>query len=593
MSRPAIEDYALLGDGETAALVSRDGSIDWLCWPRFDGAACFAALLGTADNGCWSIAPVERVIHQQRRYQQDTLVVETDFELDSGAVRVIDFMPVGDGPSSVVRIVTGLRGVVTMRSQLRLRFDYGALSPWIAEVDGTVQARVGPDLVVLHTDVELDANDESVDAIFDVEAGKRVAFCIRYGPSHEPALERLDAESALLATQRYWREWIGQFDNSRTAWPDAVRRSLLTLKALIYHRTGAIVAAPTTSLPEAPAGQLNWDYRYCWLRDTSFALVALLNAGLYDEALAWRDWLLLAISGSPEDIRVMYRVDGNRHLHEQTIDWLQGYRYASPVRVGNAAAVQHQVDILGEIVDSLAVARRAGFPTSSHEEEIERRIVEHVETVWNTRGSGIWESRSQPRHYTYSRVMAWVAVDRFIARRPTSGPRTSPLVERLLVLRETIRDEICREAWNAGLGTFTQYYGSDTLDASLLLMPLVGFLPADDPRMASTIDTIRRELTEDGLIRRRKKDSDGPNEGVFLACSCWMADCLHMQGRDSEAREQFERVLAVANDVSLFSEQYDTQHRQMAGNFPQALTHLAVVNTALGLCGSILQRGGG
>ncbi|APA85168.1 glycoside hydrolase family 15 protein [Paraburkholderia sprentiae WSM5005] len=592
MSR-AIEDYALLGDGETAALVSRDGSVDWLCWPRFDGGACFAALLGTADNGCWSIAPVDRAIHQRRRYQQDTLVVETDFEVDSGAVRVIDFMPLGDGPSSLVRIVTGLRGIVRMRSRLRLRFDYGLLSPWIARVDGTVQARVGPDLVVLHTDVQLNVNHESVDAVFDVEAGKRVAFCIRYGSSHEPAPERLDAESALLATQRHWRKWIGQFDNTRTTWPNEVRRSLLTLKALIYRKTGAIVAAPTTSLPEAPAGQLNWDYRYCWLRDTSFALVALLNAGLHEEALAWRDWLLLAISGSPENIRVMYRVDGNRHLHERTIDWLQGYRYASPVRVGNAAAAQHQIDILGEIIDCLSVARRAGLPSPSHEEEIERRIVEHLETVWNTRGSGIWESRSEPHHYTYSRVMAWVAVDRFITHRSTGDPPASPLEERLRALRETIHEEVCREAWNDGLGTFTQYYGSETLDASLLLMPLVGFLPADDPRMASTIDTIRRELTEGGLIRRRKKDPRGPNEGAFLACSCWMADCLKMQGRDSEAREQFERVLAVANDLGLFSEQYNTQHRQMAGNFPQALTHLAVVNTAIGLCGPALRRGGG
>ncbi|WP_433696084.1 glycoside hydrolase family 15 protein [Paraburkholderia phenoliruptrix] len=593
MSRAAIEDYALLGDGETAALVSRDGSIDWLCWPRFDGAACFAALLGTAENGCWSIAPVDRVAQLRRRYQQDTLIIETDFELDDGAVRLIDFMPVGDGPSSLVRIVVGLRGLVRMRSQLRLRFDYGLLSPWIEQVNGTVQARVGPDLVVLHSDVGLDVSNKSVDAVFEVEAGKRVAFCACYSPSHEPAPGPLDAESALLATQRHWREWIGQFDNTRTAWPDQVRRSLLTLKALIYQKTGAIVAAPTTSLPEAPAGQLNWDYRYCWLRDTSFALVALLNAGLHEEAIAWRDWLLLAISGAPENIRVMYRVDGNRHLHERTIDWLQGYRYASPVRVGNAAAAQHQVDILGEIIDCLSVARRAGLPSSCHEEEIERLIVAHVETVWNTRGAGIWESRSEPRHYTYSRVMAWVAVDRFIAHRSAGDNAASPPDERLRALRETIHAEVCREAWNEGLRTFTQYYGSDTLDASLLLMPLIGFLPVDDPRMASTIEAIRRELNDDGLIRRRKNEPGARNEGVFLACSCWMADCLRMQGRDSEAREQFERVLTVANDLGLFSEQYDTQHRQMAGNFPQALTHLAVVNTALGLCGPTLQRGGG
>ncbi|WP_235026002.1 glycoside hydrolase family 15 protein [Caballeronia arationis] len=519
--------------------------------------------------------------------------MQTDFEVVGGAVRVIDFMPVGAASRSLVRIVMGLRGVARMRSHLCLRFDFGALAPWTASVDGTMHGRLGPDLVVLRADCALNITDDSTEATFEVAMGERVAFVLSYGPSHLPPPEPVDTEAALQTTRHYWKEWIGRFDNAKTLWPAEVRRSLLTLKALIYRPSGAIVAAPTTSLPEAPGGRLNWDYRYCWLRDTSFALVALLNAGFHEEAKAWRDWLLCAIAGSPDSIRIMYRVDGGRHLHERTVDALQGYRYATPVRVGNAAGMQHQVDVLGEILDCLDVARRAGLATTEHQCVIQRRIVEHLEKVWNTPGSGIWESRAEPRHYTYSRVMAWVGLDRFISRGHDADAGVSPLLERLTALRQTIRDEICREGWNEGLGSFTQYYGGEELDASLLLMPLVGFLPAHDPRMASTIETIRRELSENGLIRRRKRQADGPNEGVFLACSCWMADCLQMQGRSEEAREQFKRVLAVANDLGLLSEQYDVRRGQLAGNFPQALTHLAVINTALGLSGPTLQRGGG
>jgi len=591
MSRP-IEDYALLGDGQTAALLSRDGSIDWLCWPRFDGDACFAALLGTPENGCWSLSPVGRIEGQTRRYQDDTLIMETDFELGDGAVRITDFMPVGHVPSSVVRIVTGLRGTVQMRTSLRLRFNFGSVSPWIERIDGAIEACIGPDKVVLRADLELDIGNGSAQAFFAVNAGESATFVMSYGPAHKPPPPPIDAYAALRSTQEFWRNWISRFDDSRTTWPGAVRRSLLTLKALTHGRSGAIVAAPTTSLPEAPAGQLNWDYRYGWLRDTSFAMVALLNAGFDEEAGAWRNWLLRSIGAAPEHIRIMYRADGARHLPEWTVDWLQGYRYATPVRIGNAAAQQHQVDVLGEIIDGLDVGRRGGLTPASSEDVIERRIVEHLENVWNTPGSGIWESRSTPRHYTYSRVMAWVAFDRFVTSRSGDASRSS-LVERAITLRETIRDEICREGWNEGLGTFTQYYGGEELDASLLLMPLVGFLPADDPRMASTIETIRREMSEDGFIRRHKKSREGPSEGTFLACSCWMADCLQMQGRTDEARQQFERVLAVANDLGLLSEQYNAQRRELAGNFPQALTHLAVINTALGLCGPTIQRGGG
>ncbi|VXB33115.1 Glycoside hydrolase 15-related protein [Burkholderia sp. 8Y] len=591
MSR-LIEDYALLGDGQTAALLSRDGSIDWLCWPRFDSDACFAALLGTPQNGCWSLAPAGSVERQTRRYQDDTLVIETDFELPGGAVRLIDFMPVGEASSSVVRMVIGLRGVVQMNMVLRLRFNYGALCPWSEQIDGAIQACIGPDRVVLRSDIALSMTNGTAETSFAVHAGESVTFVMSYGASHDAPPPPVDAQAALRKTQHDWREWISRFDNSRTDWPEAVRRSLLTLKALTHGRTGAIVAAPTTSLPEAPDGRMNWDYRYGWLRDTSFAMVALLNAGFNGEASAWRDWLLRSIGASPEHIRIMYRVDGGRHLSEWTVDWLPGHRYALPVRVGNAAAEQHQVDVLGEIIDCLDVGRRGGLAPASSEDFVETGIVEHLEHVWNTPGSGIWESRNTPRHYTYSRVMVWVALDRFVNSRSGDAARSS-LMQRLIALRQTVRDEICREGWNEGLGSFTQYYGADELDASLLLMPLVGFLPADEPRMASTIERIRRDLSENGLIRRRKVRPEGPNEGTFLACSCWMADCLQLQGRTDEARQQFERVLAVANDLGLLSEQYNAQRRELAGNFPQALTHLAVINTALGLCGPTIQRGGG
>ncbi|WP_250482388.1 glycoside hydrolase family 15 protein [Caballeronia sp. GACF5] len=591
MSRP-IDDYALLGDGETTALLSRNGSIDWLCWPRFDDDACFAALLGTSDNGCWTLSPVMRIERNARRYQHDTLIMETDFEVGEGAVRVTDFMPVSDGPSSVVRIVTGLRGVVEMRSDLRLRFNYGELEPLIERVDGAMQARIGTDRVLLRANVEMTVCDGAMLATFTVAAGESMTFALSYGHAHEPLPEAFDVDIALRSTQRFWRDWISTFDDNRTAWPVQTRRSLLTLKALIHRRTGAIVAAPTTSLPEAPGGTLNWDYRYAWLRDTSFAMVALLNAGYYEEAGAWRDWLLRAIACAPERSRIMYRVDGGRHLREWNVDWLPGHRYAKPVRIGNAAAHQHQLAVLGEVIDCLDVARRGGLESADQEQVIETRIVEHLERIWHLPGAGIWESRGEPRHYTYSRVMGWVALDRFVKHRAAESA-LSPLAKRMASLREHIREEVLREGWNEGLGSFTQYYGSETLDASLLLLPLVGFLCADDPRMASTIERIRRDLCEDGLIRRLERQAGNANEGTFLACSCWMADCLNLQGRTKEARQQFERVLATANDVGLLSEQYNAQRHELAGNFPQALSHLAVVNTALGLCGPTLQRGGG
>ena len=450
-------------------------------------------------------------------------------------------------------------------------------------------AKVGPDLAVLRAPVDLTVGLDDTSAEFEVTAGQRLAFVLSYGVAHEPVPEPIDAEAALVETQNYWRGWIGQFDNRKTKWPTQIRRSLITLKAMIYAPTGGLVAAPTTSLPEAPGGTMNWDYRYCWLRDASFTLCALLNAGFHAEAAGWRDWLLRAAAGLPEQLRIMYKVDGSRHLAEWEVKALPGYGYATPVRVGNAASTQHQVDVYGELLDALDLARRGGVTSSDQETFVRCKIVAHIEKIWHTEGSGIWESRSEPRHYTYSKVMAWVGLDRFIRGHDDTG---SLDLKQLSQLRQTIHDEVCREGWNAGLGTFTQHYGGQAVDASLLLLPLVGFLPADDPRMAATITTIQRELSEGGLIRRTKAKAEGPNEGAFLACSCWMADCLNMQGRKEEARAQFQRVLAVANDLGLLSEEFNVPAKHLAGNFPQALTHLAVVNTALGLSGPTLQRSG-
>ncbi len=587
-----IEDYALIGDGETAALVSRGGSVDWLCWPRFDSDACFAALLGTPENGSWQLAPAGRVTGGTRAYQPDTLVVETEFETEAGTVRLIDFMPPRDGPgSSLVRIVEGLRGRVDMRMTLRLRFDYGTVPPWVELVADGLVARIGPDLVALHAPVPVTQERDTAEASFTVEAGQRLGFVLGYVPVPMAAPEGMDVEAALLATQRHWRDWIGHFDDTRTRWPEAVRRSLITCKAMIHQPSGGLVAAPTTSLPEAPGGTMNWDYRYCWLRDATFTLTALLRSGYVDEAQRWRDWLLRAIAGTPQQMRIMYRIDGARHLAEWQAEGLAGYRHAKPVRIGNAASTQHQIDVFGEVLNCLGLARRDGVPASDQEEAAILAIVLHLEQVWDTPGSGIWESRDTPRRYTYSAAMAWSGINLFLEHRgdelTQAGGEGAETVRRLTQLRQTIHDTVCREGWNPGLqggrGSFTQYFGGQELDASLLLLPAYGFLPADEPRMAATIEAIGRELDEDGLIRRTKAKADGPNEGAFLACSCWMADCLALQGRHQEARAQLERVLAVRNDLGLLAEEYDVTGRHLSGNFPQALSHLALINSALSL----------
>jgi GH15 family glucan-1,4-alpha-glucosidase len=592
MSSP-IEDYALIGDGQTAALVNRNGSIDWLCWPRFDSDACFCALLGAPENGRWQIAP-KTSVRAIRRYEDDTLILETDTKTDTGAIRVIDFMPMREGDlSAVVRIVVGLSGSASMRMDLRLRFDYGLLPPWCEQTAEGLTATIGPNRVTLTSPVQLDVRGDAVVADFVVAEGQRQILVLSYSPSDQSAPHAVDPERALVDTRAYWQNWIARFDAGRTKWPGIVKRSLITLRALAHVKTGGLVAAPTASLPEMPGGPMNWDYRYCWLRDSTFTLGALANAGFKHEAEAWRDWLLRAIGGAPDKMRIMYRLDGSRHLNEWTIDCLPGYRGSRPVRIGNAASTQHQIDVYGEVLDCLSFARRAGIEVTLQQADVEARTVDYLAKVWRRPGSGIWEFRSKPRHYTYSKVMAWVGVDRVLRDGIAADSLSAVRRAHLETLRQMIHEDVCREGWNAKLGTFTQSYSDDALDASLLLLPLLGFLPADDPRITATIAKIASELTEGGLIRRTKAKVDGPNEGAFLACSFWMADCLALQGRHDEAALQFERVIALANDVGLLSEEYNVPGQHLVGNFPQALTHLALVNTALGLSGPVLNRAGG
>ena len=591
MSNP-LEDYAMVGDGESAALISRGGSVDWLCWPRFDSAACFAALLGDETHGNWLIEPAELAgATSTRRYRPDTLILETAFTAPGGQVRLIDFMPIREDAACLIRIVEGVQGECRMRLTLRPRFAYGGLLPWIELGPHGVTATAGPDRLTLHAPINLTLRDHGADAEFVVRAGQHLAFVLQYSASSQAEPRPVGVQSSLARTEAFWRHWIGRFDTAKTRWPETVKRSLITLKALIYRPAGGLVAAPTTSLPEAPGGKMNWDYRYCWLRDSTFTLGALINAGYHEEANEWRAWLLRAIGGSPDSMRIMYRVDGDRHLDEWCVSGLPGYRHALPVRVGNAASTQLQLDVWGEVLDTFHLADIAGLPPSAHAEQLREALTDHLAGIWQKPGAGMWESRKEPRHYTYSRVMAWVGIDRYVRAHGSDAGKDN--VRRMMALRDRIHSEVCREGWNGGIGAFTQYFGGQTLDASALLLPLVGFLPATDPRMASTIDVIGRELSEGGLIRRTRHDGDGTPEGAFLACSCWMADCLHAQGRAEEAAAQFERVTSLRNDVGLLSEEYNVPGRHLAGNFPQALTHLAVVNTGLGLSGPVINRGGG
>ena len=582
-----IEDYGLIGDLETAALVDRRGSIDWLCVPRFDSGAIFAALLGESENGHWTIQPEGDFSSPGRRYRGDSLVLESDFETDAGLVRVVDFMPPRETRPDLVRIVEGVRGRVEMRMELAIRFDYGSIVPWVRNLDGVLVGIAGPDAISLHTPVELEGRDLRTFASFSVSEGDRVPFVLTWFPSNEPAPDRIDFEAALVDTMRYWDEWSSRctYDGP---WHDALRRSLVTLKALTFAPTGGIVAAPTTSLPEALGGVRNWDYRYCWLRDATLTLLAFIRAGYVEEAGAWRDWLLRAIAGDPDDLQIMYGVAGERRLLEFELPWLAGYEGSRPVRVGNGASKQLQLDVYGEVLDSLHQTRLMGIEEDPNAWAVQHAILEFLESGWGDPDEGIWEVRGPRRHFTHSKVMAWVAFDRAVKSVEKLG-RDGP-VKRWRAARREIKAEVLREGFNAELGSFVQYYGADRLDASLLLIPLVGFLPATDERVVGTVRAIERDLLRDGFVERYRADVENvsvdglpPGEGVFLPCSFWLVAVLAQQDRRDEAVALFERLLALRNDLGLISEEYDPETGRLVGNFPQAFTHLALVETAFTL----------
>jgi len=579
-----IEDYAVIGDCETVALVSRDGSIDWLCWPNFASPACFAALLGTDDHGHWKIAPTAPA-RATRAYREHTLILETTFVTDGGTVVVQDFMPVRGKNSDIVRMVCGVKGEVAVRMELVLRFDYGLSVPWVTRMkDGRLRAISGGDMAVVHTTAPLRGEDMKTVSDFTVREGDCVPFVLTYGVSWEKPPHPIDASHALRETERFWTHWVSRA-NLNGDYTEAVERSLITLKALTYRPTGGIVAAATTSVPEQLGGPRNWDYRYCWLRDATFTLLALMHAGYYDEARAWRDWLLRCAAGSPSQIQIMYGIRGERQLMEWEIPWLPGYENSTPVRVGNAASNQLQLDVFGEVADALFNAHAGGIPYETTDMNLQRALTDHLATIWDQPDEGIWEIRGGPRHFTYSKVMAWVAFDRAIRSAEHFGLVGS--VDQWRTLRDKIHAEICANAFSAELGTFVQSYGAKQLDAALLLMPLVGFLPPTDPRITGTIDAIEKHLMPDGLILRYDTGStvDGlpPGEGAFLACSFWMVSALNLCGREADARRLFEHLLSLRNDVGLLSEEYDTFAQRQVGNFPQAFSHIALVNAAFEL----------
>ena len=582
-----IEDYGLIGDLQTAALVSRHGCIDWLCFPRFDSGACFAALLGDEENGRWSLQPASGITSTERRYRGDTLVLETELACDEGVVRLIDFMPPRGEAPDVVRIVEGVEGTVPMKMRLSIRFDYGSIVPWVRRREEGVHAVAGPDALFLATPVDLVGRNFHTEADFDIAPGERVPFVLTWYPSNRPSPERVDAEQALVDTESFWREWVtdcvhvGRFR-------EPLVRSLVTLKALTYAPTGGIVAAATTSLPEALGGVRNWDYRYCWLRDATLTLLALVRAGYEDEARAWRDWLLRAIAGRPGEVQIMYGIAGERRLTELELEWLDGYEGSRPVRIGNAASGQLQLDVYGEVADALYHARQAGIGASPDAWALNKKLLEWLEDGWRQPDEGIWEVRGPRRHFVHSKVMAWVAFDRAV-RSVEEYEREGP-VDRWRQLRDEIHDDVCREGFSEKLGAFTQSYGMDRLDASLLMIPLVGFLPADDERVVGTVAAIERELVEDGLVARYRADEENtgvdglpPGEATFLPCSFWLAQVYAMQGRLDEAETLFERLLGLRNDLGLLSEEYDVEAGRLVGNFPQAFTHLTLVDAALTL----------
>ncbi|HBK06237.1 MAG TPA: glucoamylase [Acetobacteraceae bacterium] len=579
-----IEDYAIIGDCHTAALISKSGSLDWLCWPRFDSPACFAALLGSSDNGRWRIAPQDTPVRITRRYWPDTLILETLFETETGSAALIDFMAVEK--NSVVRIVEGRTGSVEMRFDLAMRFEYGSAVPWVTRLNhgSGILAVAGPDQVVLKSDVKLHGRGMTTVADFAAEAGKRTRFVLTHAASHLPVPVPPDADAALDDTDAAWSGWSGR-GKYRGSYRAEVQRSLLTLKALSYYPTGGIVAAPTTSLPEQSGGNRNWDYRYCWLRDATFTLIALMHAGYREEAQAWGAWLRRSVAGTPAQLQTLYGIAGERWLREWEVPWLSGYQGASPVRIGNAASSQLQLDVFGELIDALYQEAAMGLVRPSASWDLQRVLVGHLEKVWELPDESIWEVRGGAQKFTFSKVMVWVAVDRAI-KGAEQFNLPAPL-ERWKALRTRVHDTVCREGYSEERGSFVQYFGGETLDASLLLMALVGFLPPEDPRIIGTVEAIGRDLIVDGLVRRYRtdetKDGLSGNEGVFLACSFWYVDNLVLQNRHREARGMFERLLALANDVGLLAEEYDPVAQRQLGNFPQAFSHLALINTALNL----------
>ena len=581
-----IEDYALIGDCQTAGLVGADGSIDWMCFPRFDSPACFAALLGDEKNGRWLISPAQDVRSVRRRYLGDSLILETEFSTDSGTVSLVDFMPPRSNEADVVRLVIGRAGEVPMHMQLVIRFDYGSYMPWVRHVEGGLHAMAGPDAVLLQSPIPTRGENFTTVADFTVKAGQRVPFTLMWYRSFDDAPVPEDPEAMLQFTQQWWRDWSSRCSHAGP-WRDPVMRSLITLKALTYAPTGGIVAAATTSLPEQLGGPRNWDYRYCWLRDATFTLYALVLAGYDGEAKAWRDWLLRAVAGAPSQLHIMYSVLGERRLEEIELKWLSGYEGSKPVRIGNAASEQFQLDVYGEVVGLLYQCERQGFHGDENEWHMECALLDFLESAWRMPDEGIWEVRGPRRHFTHSKIMAWVAFDCGIKTMERFG-REGP-IDRWRKIRAEIHREVCTKGFNPALNAFVQYYGSDLLDASLLVTPLVGFLPAEDPRVRGTVQAIEKHLVEDGFVMRYATESgvDGlpPGEGAFLPCSFWLIDNLLLQGRYDQAQRDFERLLSIRSDLGLLSEQYDTRAKRLVGNYPQAFSHVALINTARNLTG--------
>ncbi|MEV5605360.1 glycoside hydrolase family 15 protein [Streptomyces sp. NPDC052299] len=588
---PRIEDYALIGDLQTAALVGKNGSVDWLCLPRFDSGACFAALLGDEDNGHWRIAPKGAGTCARRGYVGDSLVLETYWETRTGTVKVIDFMPQRDKEPDVMRIVEGISGTVEMSSVIRLRFDFGSIVPWMRRSDGHRVAVAGPDSAWLRSEppVKTWGQQFSTCSSFSVSEGEKVAFVLTWHPSHSPRPGRVDPYEALENTLTDWAEWSARCEY-RGPYREAVIRSLITLKALTFGPTGGIVAAPTTSLPEEIGGVRNWDYRFCWLRDSTLTLGALISAGYLEEAAAWRDWLLRAVAGDPADLQIMYGLAGERRLPESELPWLRGYENSAPVRIGNAAVRQRQLDVYGEVIDSLRLARDAGLDDKPHAWSLQLSLLGFLESTWREPDEGLWEIRGQRRHFVHSKVMAWVAADRAV-RSLEDDPSLAGDADRWRAMRDAVHREVCEKGYDPVRNTFTQSYGSRELDAATLLIARTGFLPPDDPRVIGTVDAVREELGSGGLVRRYSTDGgsiDGlpGGEGAFLACSFWLADALLLTGRAEEATELFERLLDLRNDVGLLAEEYDTAAGRQLGNFPQAFSHIGLVGTAVALAGA-------